>query len=809
MKNDSIYLPVIRQLTLTFFFIGILVIQSVAQSGRIEGRVFDARTNEPLPFTNIILRGTNIGTTSDLDGNFIFTGVTPGFTQLMASSVGYEVYTSEDFLVTNAKTSFVNLPMTSTSVDLETVVVRASPFVRDRESPVSLRRLNISEIERNPGSNRDISKMLQSLPGVASTPAQRNDVIVRGGGPSENSFYLDGIEIPTINHFSTQGASGGPVGIINVDFIREVNFYSGAFPAKRGNALSSVIDFRMIDPNKDRWNYRATLGATDVGFTANGPLSDKSGLIFSVRRSYLQFLFDVLGLPFLPTYNDLQFKYQYNINQKNQLTIIGLGALDKNRLNTGITDPNEEQQYILGYLPTNNQWSYTVGAVYRHFSANGFHSVVLSRNALNNEAYKYLDNIEEPDRKTFDYNSTESENKLRYEYSGQRSGWDYNYGAGLQLSNFTDKTFQKQFIQGEVATFNRDADLWLWSWNAFGQVSRAIFQERLTLSLGARMDANDYSSNMSNMLRQFSPRLSASYALAEKWFVNANVGRYYQRPAYTTLGFTDNTGDFVNKDNGLKYIRVDHVVAGLENRPNDNSKITLEGFYKLYNDYPFSVLDSVSIASKGSDFGIFGNEEVVSSDKGRAYGFELYARDADFNGFNVILSYTFVRSQFEDKSGTYIPAAWDNKHLLNLTVLRGLKKNWNIGGKWRFVGGTPYTPFDPDESSLVEAWDVQGGPYLDYGRFNTLRLTPFTQLDMRVDKQYFFDRWSLMVYVDIQNIYNFQSESPPILIRQLDGQGQPIILNPTAPPNEQRYLLKELQTTSGTVLPTIGVMIEF
>lgn len=300
MKNNLIYQSVIRQLTLTFFLLGILAFQVVAQSGRIEGRVFDARTNEPLPFTNIILRGTNIGTTADLDGNFIFTGVTPGYTQLMASSVGYEVYTSEDFMVTNAKTTFVNLPMTPTSVDLETVVVRASPFVRDRESPVSLRRLNISEIERNPGSNRDISKMLQSLPGVASTPAQRNDVIVRGGGPSENSFYLDGIEIPTINHFSTQGASGGPVGILNVDFIREVNFYSGAFPAKRGNALSSVIDFRMVDPNKDRWNYRATLGATDVGFTANGPLNDKSGLIVSVRRSYLQLLFDVLGLPFYP-----------------------------------------------------------------------------------------------------------------------------------------------------------------------------------------------------------------------------------------------------------------------------------------------------------------------------------------------------------------------------------------------------------------------------------------------------------------------------------------------------------------------------
>lgn len=780
-----------------------------AQSGKIEGRVFDAKNNDPLPFTNIIISGTSIGTTTDLNGNFVFSVIAPGYVKLTATSVGYEKYTSEDFLVTNAKTVFVSLPMVETSIKLAEVVVRASPFRRDRESPLSIRRLNISEIERNPGTNRDISKMLQTLPGVASTPAQRNDVIVRGGGPAENSFYLDGIEIPIINHFSTQGASGGPVGIINVDFIREVDFYSGAFPASAGNALSSVIDFKMIDPNKDKWNYRTTFGATDLGFTANGPLTKNSGLIFSVRRSYLQFLFDIIGLPFLPAYNDLQFKYKLTIDKKNQFTIIGLGAFDRNRLNLGIKNPTEEQKYILGYLPENDQWSYTAGLVYRHFSANGFHTLALSRNALNNVAYKYQDNIEADSMKILDYNSTETENKLRYEFTGTRAGWNYNYGAGFQLSNFEDKTFQKQFIAGNIQTFNRKARLDILSWSAFGQLSHGFFTDRLTLSLGARMDANDYSPSMSNMFRQFSPRFSASYAFTEKWFLNANIGKYFQRPPYTTLGFTDNNGNFVNNENGLDYISVDHYVAGLELRPDDNSKISLEGFYKDYHNYPFSVVDSVSIASKGADFGVYGNEAVVSTNKGHAYGFELYARDVDFHGFNDILSYTFVRSKFQDKNGDYIPSAWDNKHLLNFTVLKKLKKNWNIGGKWRFIGGQPYTPYDVGKSSYVEAWNVQGGPYLDYNRFNALRLSSFNQLDMRVDKQYFFDKWSLMLYVDIQNLLNFQAESAPIYVRELDAAGLPVIVNPSAPPNEQLYKLKRLATTSGTVLPTIGIMVEF
>jgi len=808
--NTSQFKIMIKSIRLFYLLIVVITINTVhAQSGRIEGRVFDAKNNEPLPFTNIIIQGTGVGTTSGLDGKFIFTGIAPGFTKLVSTSVGYEKHFSEDFLVTNAKTTFVDLPMKETSIDLDEVVVRASPFARDQESPVSLRRLNISEIERNPGANRDISKVLQSLPGVASTPVQRNDVIVRGGGPSENSFFLEGVEIPTINHFSTQGASGGPVGILNVDFIREVNFYSGAFPAMRGNALSSVIDFRMIDPGKDKWNYRATFGATDLGFTANGPVSKNSGLIFSVRRSYLQFLFDVLGLPFLPTYNDLQFKYKWNINKKNQLTFIGLGAIDNNALNLGIENPDQEQLYILGYLPENNQWSYTVGAVYKHFSNNGFHQLVLSRNTLNNEAFKYQDNIEEDSLKVLDYNSTETENKLRYEFTGTKNSWNYEYGAGLQLARFTNKSFQKQFLNAEVITFNRDISLDLWSWSTFGQVSRAIMNERLTLSLGLRMDANNYSSTMSNMFDQLSPRFSLSYALSEKWFLNANTGRYFQRPAYTTLGYTNETGDFVNKKNGLRYIEVNHFVVGIEHQPNEQAKISLEGFYKFYNNYPFSVADSVSIASKGADFGVFGNEEVVSSDKGQAYGFEIYARNTNFFGFNTILSYTFVRSKFKDKTGKYIPAAWDNKHLFNLTVLRKLKNNWNIGGKWRFVGGTPYTPFDLEKSRNVQAWNVQGGPYLDFSRFNTLRLSPFHQLDMRVDKQYFFDRWSLMVYVDLQNVYNFQSESTPIYTRELDAQGNLIIQNTSAPLAEQEYNLQELQTSSGTVLPTIGIMVEF
>ena len=162
-----------------------------------------------------------------------------------------------------------------TEINIGEVVVKASPFAKKIETPISVRIIGIDEIEKNPGGNRDISKVIQSYPGVASTPAFRNDVIVRGGGPNENRFYIDNVEIPYLNHFSTQGASGGPVGIINVDFVQSVDFLSGAFPASKGNALSSILNFTFIDGNKDKMKYRATVGASDLGLTLNGPAGKK------------------------------------------------------------------------------------------------------------------------------------------------------------------------------------------------------------------------------------------------------------------------------------------------------------------------------------------------------------------------------------------------------------------------------------------------------------------------------------------------------------------------------------------------------
>jgi len=793
---------------LILFFILLVAGSLYAQNGSIKGRVYNVKNNDPIPFTNLIISGTNIGATSDIDGNFVFTGLKPGYIKLEASSIGFEKVMTEEILITNAKTASLDIAMKEVGVQITGVEITAATFKRVEESPVSLKSLGIAQIEKSPGSNRDISKVIQSLPGVSSSVSFRNDIIVRGGGPSENRFLLDGIEIPNLNHFATQGASGGPVGIINTDFLRDVDFYSGAFPASRGNSLSSVIDMKLIDGNPDRLVYRATLGASETALSVNGPLSDKTNVLFSIRRSYLQFLFSAIGLPFLPTFNDYTLKVKTKFNVHNELTIISIGALDKNVLNTGIKNPTEEQQYILDYLPANNQWNYAIGANYRHYRENSYSTLIISRNMLYNEASKYLNNDESSAaNKTIDYSSYEIENKLRYEEVLRSRGYKFTYGAGAEYAKYQNTTFLKVFIPAATDTITQisySSDLDFFKWNIFGQASKSFLNDKLTLSFGVRTDANSYSSQMSDLFRQLSPRFSASYSLTPELAVNFNTGRYFQLPAYTTMGYRLSDGELLNKTLGLRYIQADHIVAGFDYRRNDNSKLTLEGFYKFYNYYPFSLRDSVSLASKGADFGVSGDEGVSPTSKGRSWGAELYYREKLSRMFDVTLSYTWVRSSFEDKKGDFIPSAWDNRHILNVTALATLKRNWDIGIKWRFVGGAPYTPYDENKSSLIEAWDVKGQGYLDYNLYNTNRLGNFQQLDLRVDKEYYFKKWSLNVYLDIQNLYNFKAEQPSELVQQKDASGNPLI----DPQDPERYKLKYLSSDSGTVLPTIGIIVE-
>ena len=791
-------------LLLLFLLLGNFI---YAQNGVIKGRVYNVLNNEPIMFANVVIQGTTTGVTTDLDGNYEFVGLEPDIYNIEISYIGFKTKRVFEIEVTNSKPAIIDVALEENSEDLKEVVVKASPFNKSEESPLSLRTIGVSEIQRSPGGNRDISQVVQNLPGVTTTASFRNDLLIRGGAPNENRFYLDDVEVPNINHFATQGASGGPVGLINVDFIREVDFYSGAFPANRGNSLSSVFNFKQKDGRDDRLGFRGTLGASDLALTLEGPIGEKTTFLLSTRRSYLQFLFKALELPFLPVYNDFQAKVKVKFDQKNELTFIGLGAIDDFQLNLDANE-TEEQQFLLDNLPVYDQWNYTNGLVYKRYQDNGYWTVVLSRNMLNNESVKYENNDDsDPDNLILDYKSQEIENKFRVENTSRMGSYKLNYGVNYELARYNNRTFNRISLpDGSTTTINFSSDFNMNKYGAFAQVSRNLLDDKLVLSLGARIDGNDYSDDMSNPLKQFSPRFSATYGFNDRLSFNFNTGIYYQLPAYTVLGYQEDD-ILVNKQNNVTYVENRHLVAGLEYQTSTSSKVTIEGYYKKYNNYPFLLRDSITLANLGGDFGVIGNAPVGSIAEGQTYGLELLYQQKLFKGFYGIAAYTLGVSQFDDKNGNYIPSSWDARHIVNLTAGKRFGKDWEIGVKWRYQSGLPLTPFS-EVSGLVGVWNLRGQGTLDYNQLNALRQQGVHEMDIRVDKKWFFDKWSLNLYIDVQNVYGYSIESQ-VLVLDRDDTGMPQIVNPTAPFNEQRYALKTLTTGTGTILPTLGVVVEF
>lgn len=770
------------------------VATAAATTYPVRGKVIDKNSRKPVAYANVTVTGLpGKGASTDSLGVFRIEQVPPGIYRFEATCIGYVTASSPEYIV-SASTPFIEIEMEEDANLLTAVVVTPSPFRRSIESPVSMRVIGLQEIEKSPGANRDISRIVRAYPGVSFSPVgYRNDLIVRGGSPSENRFYMDGIEIPNINHFATQGASGGPVSIVNADLVREITFYTGAFPANRSGALSSVLDFRLRDGNPDKQTFKATLGASEVSLSGSGHFNDRTTYLFSVRQSYLQLLFKALGLPFLPNFIDGQFKIKTRLTEHDELTVLALTGIDKMKLNTD--EKGEDAEYLLSYLPTIHQETFTVGAVYRHYAGKHTQSVTLSHNYLNNRNLKYRNNDDSSeDNLILRLRSVEQKTTALFENRTRLGQWTLKEGAELTNSSYTNNTDSPFSLY--------KTSLNIIGWGAFFSSDYSTRDNRFTLSAGIRVDGNNYNRGMKQLWKQLSPRLSASYKLSEQWILNGSAGLYHQLPPYTALGYKNNDGTYLNK--ALKYMRVMESSIGADWHLHDRIMISAEGFFKRYNRIPLSLQDNIPLACKGNDYGVVGNEPLASTADGRAYGLETMFRWQVSGRFNLVSSFTLYKSEYRNHSGDdYIPSAWDNRFILNMSGTYNLPKRWSIGGKVSYIGGAPYTPYDEDKSSLVQAWDAKGQPYYDYSLYNTGRLPDFAQLDVRVDKSFYFRRCMVGLYLDLQNVTGSKLKQPDVIM------STGVIENPAAPASEQRYKMKYLKQESGTLLPTLGVTVEF
>lgn len=797
-------------------------------TGFLTGSVKDKLTQEALIGATIKLEGTDLGAATDAAGNFRITGVPPKSYNITASYLGYTPQTRFNVVITTGNAGQLNFELEPDNKALGEVVISENKSVRiaSIETPLSIQNLSVEEIKSNPGGNFDISRVVQALPGVGGVAGTgggfRNDLIIRGGGPSENVYYLDGVEIPVINHFSTQGAAGGPVGMLNVSFIEDATLASSAFNARYDNTLSSVLQFRQRDGNPERFQGNVRVGASETALTAEGPLGKKNGrttFLASVRRSYLQFLFEAIGLPIRPDYWDFQYKVTHKINAKTTLTLLGVGAIDDFYFEAP-KETTPENLYILSSVPGVNQWNYTQGFTLKRLINNGFWNLTASRNMLDNRLDQFADNTDgkqtDESKRILGIKSQEIENKLRFDLNRYAGSWKFSAGAMAQYVKYNNESYNR--LRAEIrdssgiivqpATeirFNTAIDFF--KFGLFGQINRTFFGERLGVSVGLRTDGNSFTDDGVNLLRTLSPRASLSYAFAPKWKANASIGRYFKTPLYTVLGFRDDSGALVNKDQ--PYMQCDHYVAGLEFVPTSSLRFTLEGFYKQYEDYPVSVFNGISLANLGGGFGILGNERVIATGKGKAYGLELFAQQKLKNNLYFTGSYTLFWSKFSNRDGQNVASAWDNRHLLSLLAGYKLPKNWELGVKYRFQGGVPYTPFDLEASRLNYATLGTGVP--DYDYVNTERVGNFNQLDIRVDKKWNFRRATLDVFIDVQNLLNTVNPAPPNYTFQRTADGRSFVTTDGQPfrTDGSNAVPLLLENTEGSLLPSVGLIVEF
>lgn len=807
----------------TIFIVLILFFNFQARgqrTGIVTGTVVDRLTNESVLGATVTVKGSSVSAATDSSGRFRLS-LPVGTYTVSAGYVGYMSEEKFNVVVSTGNAQIVNFRLEPMVNSLNEVQVNfnkgQSAIATDMVTPLSVQQLTTEEIKSNPGGNFDVSKVVQTLPGVgiSNGVGERNDIIVRGGAPNENVYYLDGIEIPVLNHFQTQGSSGGAQGILNVSFIESLKLSSSAFDARYDNPLASTFVITQRDGNSERLSGNARISFTESVLTLEGPISEKTTFLASARKSYLSLLFKLIDLPIRPDFEDFQYKLTHKFSPKTTLTAIGLGALDHFSF-APTRESTPENTYVLRSTPYINQWNYTVGFNLNHKIRNGYMNVSLSRNMFENNLDKFEDDRKIESTRTLFVESQEMENKLRFDINKFINGWKLSGGLMTQYVGYRGDLYNKLSNEirdesGSIVSPERivdfDNSINFWKYGAFVQASKNILNDRLLVSAGVRTDMNTFTDEGSNPLKTLSPRLSLAYHLNSQWDISGSVGTYYKVPPYTALGYADNSGREVNRD--LDYIQSTHYVLGTQFLPKNSLRFTFETFYKKYNDYPVSAANGISLANQGSEYTSVGSERLLSVGKGETYGFEVYAQQKLENRIFYVASYTYVRSKFSGLNGLYRPSSWDNEHLFSATLGYKFKNNWDLGIKYRFAGGSPYTPFNLLTSR--QNYLAIGTGSFDYSRLNAERLRSFSQADLRVDKRVNFRKTSLNFYVDIQNILKTQNASFPRYTFKRTDDNSSFVTTDGGPlqANGSNAIPVILNDSSGNLIPSLGINYEF
>ncbi|MBY0490384.1 MAG: TonB-dependent receptor [Gemmatimonadaceae bacterium] len=725
--------------------------QSTPATGVITGRVVTIATEAPIVGASVRVlsatRSPELATQTDSLGRFTVRGVPVGIVQLDVRRVGYEAVTRGDVVVSPGKPAEVTISLRPVDVRLATVTVRptAFPTVPAAATPVSTQRYDAEEVRRQPGAQEDVLRAVSIAPGVGVTSAGRNDLIVRGGAPFENLFVVDNIEVPNINHFGSQGSTGGPISLINIRFVEEAALSAGGFGVRYGDRTSSATTIMLREGNRERLAGEVNVAATQVGAVLEGPLGSRGSFFANVRQSYLDLLFKAIGLSFVPQYTDATIKATWRPSSRDAFSVLTIGARGTITFNNETDTARVSNAQVLA--PTQTQ--YFSGLTWKRRLDAGLLTTTLGRTFTRYESAQ-RDTLLNP---VFESRSREGETSLRTDLTrtlgptlALETGTVFKVARALRY-DATLAGFVRRDAAGAPQALQVDTTFRAARNGTYAQLAWQV-HPRLRLTGGAR---GDWYGFLQNAVR-FAPRGSATWQLDATTTASLSAGRYWQAPSFIWL-----VGDAGNGQR-LTPFRADQVVASLARLVTPELKVQLEAYGKRYGDYPVrryrpqAVLSPSGFDDATTDIP-FGLEPLASTGTGTAYGVELFAqKKLGATPWYGQASVSLNRTRFTALNGIPTRGAFDTPVLANAVVGWRPNARWELATRLRGSSGLPYTPFRTS-GALAGT--------LDFSQYNTQRLGTFFAADVRIDRRLLIRGRQLIAFVDLQNVTNRQNDAPP------------------------------------------------
>lgn len=702
--------------------------------GSIRGRIIDIETKAPVIGASVQIVGTKTGAVADLEGHFTIKNVPAGSYSLKFSGIACSPQVRTDIIVRPDRITFVEVELKSVPLEMGEVVVKAEYFSEERKKEASTITFSGEEVRRAPGSAGDVSRILMGLPSIAKVDDQYNSIAVRGGSPAESGFYLDNIEIPNVNHFPFQGNSSGPIGLLNVDFIREVKFSAGGFSASYGDRLSSVMEIDFREGNREEFDGQVDLNFAGFGGVAEGPLGNNGSWMLAVKRSYLDLLVRLMGIERAPIINDYHGKVVYDLSSRSTISFLGIFGTDYMDYDReqATRDGNPEYGITESYEHAYGlNWKYLWGK-------KGYSNTTLSVLAT-----KFLGNYHYTDseRLTIDDNSLESRIQLRnvnFLKLNQSSSFEFGFEAKSLLNDYhlynlahysqTGKLLPALIVDDELNSYKA----------AFFVSHIWKLTPRLTTTLGLRYDYFDYNRNS-----HISPRFSFSYMLTDRVTVNGAAGIYYQSIPSVFLIQKEENKELADP---MAY----HYILGLGYLLSDDTRLTVETYYKYYKNLAFDIrIPGVNIMDDAAyGFCLDNFDRLVDEGRGESYGVEVSVQKKLVKGIYGLVSGAYSRSRYKGLDNIWRDRVFDNRVLFSIEG--GYKPNsrWEFSTRWIYAGGVPYSPLN------VELCRALNGTVRDETRINEERYPDYHSLNIRADRRFNFEHSNLFLYLSIWNAYN-------------------------------------------------------